>query len=85
MKRISILAAASVALLVLAGCGTTSIYDRERPDEFAVSRSKPIEVPKTFTLPAPTPNAPRPQDGDTKQQVLEAMFGGAAPATAPRP
>ena len=85
MKRISILAAASVALLVLAGCGTTSIYDRERPDEFAVSRSQPIEVPKTFTLPAPTPNAPRPQDGDTKQQVLEAMFGGAAPATAPRP
>jgi hypothetical protein len=36
-------------------------------------------------LPAPTPNAPRPQDGDTKEQVLDAMFGGAAPATAPRP
>ncbi|RRQ51381.1 DUF3035 domain-containing protein [Sphingorhabdus wooponensis] len=85
MKRISILAAASVAFLVLSGCGTTSIYDRERPDEFAVSRSKPIEVPKNFTLPTPTPNAPRPQDGDTKQQVLDAMFGGAAPATAPRP
>ncbi len=85
MKRISILAAASVAILALSGCGTTSIYDRERPDEFAVSRSKPLEVPKTFNLPSPTPNAPRPQDGDTKQQVLDAMFGGTAPATGPRP
>ena len=80
MKRISILAAASVAILALSGCGTTSIYDRDRPDEFAVTKSKPIQVPNEFTLPAPTPNAPRPQDGDTKQQVLDAMFGGAAPA-----
>jgi uncharacterized lipoprotein len=80
MKRISILAAASVAILALSGCGTTSIYDRDRPDEFAVTKSKPIQVPTEFTLPAPTPNAPRPQDGDTKQQVLDAMFGGAAPA-----
>ena len=83
MKRIPILAAASVAILALSGCGTTSIYDRDRPDEFAVTKSKPIQVPTQFTLPAPTPNAPRPQDGDTKEQVLDAMFGGAAPA--PRP
>ena len=81
MKRKMILA--GVAVLALSGCGSTSILDRERPDEFAVSRSKPIEVPAQFTLPAPTPNAPRPQDGDTKELVLEAMFGGAAPA--PRP
>lgn len=80
MKRLPILAAASFAILALSGCGTTSIYDRDRPDEFAVSKSKPIQVPAQFTLPAPTPNAPRPQDGDTKQQVLDAMFGGAAPA-----
>lgn len=83
MKRINIFAAASLALIALSGCGTTSVYDRDRPDEFAVTRSKPIQVPTTFNLPAPTPNAPRPQDGDTKQQVLDAMFGGAAPA--PRP
>jgi len=81
MKRKLILT--GVAILALSGCGSTSILDRERPDEFAVSRSKPIEVPAQFTLPAPTPNAPRPQDGDTKELVLEAMFGGAAPA--PRP
>lgn len=78
MKRKLILAGLAVAML--SGCGTTSIYDRERPDEFAVTRSKPIVVPAEFTLPAPTPDAPRPQDGDTKEQVLDAMFGGTAPA-----
>jgi uncharacterized lipoprotein len=85
MKRFTIYAAASVAILALSGCGTTSVYDRDRPDEFAVSRSKPIEVPAEFNLPAPTPNAPRPQDGDTKQQVLDAMFGSTAPAPSRRP
>lgn len=83
MKRISILAAATIAAAALSGCGSTSVFDRERPDEFAVTRSKPIQVPSEFTLPAPTPNAPRPQDGDTKQQVLDAMFGGTTPT--PRP
>ena len=78
MKRKFILAGLAVA--ALSGCGTTSIYDRERPDEFAVTRSKPIQVPTEFVLPAPTPDAPRPQDGDTKDQMLEAMFGAAAPA-----
>ncbi len=80
MKRISILAAATIAVAVLSGCGSTSVFDRERPDEFAVTRSKPIQVPSEFTLPAPTPDAPRPQDGGTQQQVLDAMFGGTAPA-----
>ena len=84
MKRMNIFAAASVAILALSGCGTTSVYERDRPDEFAVTRSKPIQVPTEFTLPAPTPNAPRPQDGDTKQQVLDAMFGGAVPASRPQ-
>jgi uncharacterized lipoprotein len=78
MKRKLILAGIAVALV--SGCGTTSIYDRERPDEFAVTRAKPIVVPSEFNLPVPTPDAPRPQDGDSKEQVLEAMFGGAAPA-----
>jgi uncharacterized lipoprotein len=78
MKRKITLAA--VAVLALSGCGTTSVLDRERPDEFAVTRAKPIVVPTEFTLPAPVAGAPRPQDGDTKQQVLDAMFGGTAPA-----
>ena len=84
MKRIPILAAASVAILALSGCGTTSVYERDRPDEFAVTRSVPIQVPAAFNLPVPTPNAPRPQDGDTKQQVLDARFGGNVPTSRPQ-
>ena len=84
MKRILISAAASVAILTLSGCGTTSIYQRDRPDEFAVTRSEPIQVPAEFNLPKPTPNAPRPQAGDTKQQVLDAMFGGNVPTSRPQ-
>lgn len=83
MKRKPILILASFAFAALAGCGSTGILDRQRPDEFAVTRSKPIEIPAKFTLPAPTPNAPRPQDGDTKEQVIDAIFGDTAPA--PRP
>lgn len=83
MKRNLILTFAVFALTSLSGCGSTGILDRQRPDEFAVTRAKPIVVPATFTLPAPTPDAPRPQDGDIKEQVLDALFGGTAPA--PRP
>ena len=84
MKRILILAAASVAILTLSGCGTTSVYQRDRPDEFAVTRSEPIQVPAEFNLPKPTPNAPRQQAGDTKQQVLDGMFGGNVPTSRPQ-
>ncbi|MBA4307966.1 MAG: hypothetical protein C0429_14645 [Sphingopyxis sp.] len=83
MKRKYILTVATLAFATLSGCGSTGILDRQRPDEFAVSRAKPIEVPAQFNLPAPTPDAPRPQDGDIKEQVLDALFGGTAPA--PRP
>jgi uncharacterized lipoprotein len=67
------------ALALLSGCGSTGLFDRDRPDEFAVSKSAPLAVPGEFTLPAPQPGAARPQGTDTKAQVLDAMFGTAAP------
>jgi uncharacterized lipoprotein len=80
MKRKMTLAAVA-ALATLSGCGSTGVFDRERPDEFAVTRAAPIAVPAEFTLPAPQKDAPRPQGDDTKQQMIDAMFGG----TPPRP
>jgi hypothetical protein len=65
---------ALLALPLLAGCGSTGVFDRDRPDEFAVSRNAPLKVPGEFTLPAPQPGTPA-QQADTKQQVLDAMFG----------
>ncbi len=74
--------AALAGVLVLSACGSSSVFDRDRPDEFAVSRAAPLIVPPDFALTPPQPGAPRPQDGDTQQQVLEALFGGAAARSA---
>lgn len=77
MIRKIFLSAATLALL--SGCGSSGLLDRNRPDEFAVTRAAPLAVPAEFTLPAPQEGAARPQEGDTKQKVLDAMFGTATP------
>jgi hypothetical protein len=77
MKSKTILGAmllASVSV-TLAGCGSTGVFDRERPDEFAVTKAAPLTVPADLsTLPAPQPGTQKPP-ADTKQDVLDAMFG----------
>ncbi len=77
MTRKFITATASLlALSALSGCGSSGVFDRERPDEFAVGRAAPLTVPADLnTLPAPQPGAARPQESDSKQAVLDAMFG----------
>lgn len=72
-----ILLAAGAA--TLAGCGSTGLFDRERPDEFAVQRQAPLVVPPDFNLVPPAPGAPRPSDNTASQQALDALFGGPAP------
>ena len=67
---------------LLAGCGSTGLLNRERPDEFAVSRQAPLVVPPDFSLAPPNPGAPRPQDNDASSQALDALFGGPAPRSA---
>ena len=65
-----------LAFSALSACGSSGVFDRERPDEFAVSRAAPLSVPADLsTLPAPQPGAARPQEGDSKSAMLEAMFG----------
>ncbi|HUQ12737.1 MAG TPA: DUF3035 domain-containing protein [Novosphingobium sp.] len=63
----------------LAGCGSSGLFNRDRPDEFAVSRQAPLVVPPDFALVPPSPGAPRPQDNDAASQALDALFGGPAP------
>lgn len=63
----------------LAGCGTgLNIFNRDAPDEMAVSRQAPLAVPPDFALTPPAPGAPRPQEPSSSQQALEALFGGPA-------
>ena len=82
MRKFLGISAVLMGALALSGCGSSGIFDRNRPDEFAVSRAAPLVVPPDFALTPPQPGAPRPQGGDTQQQVLEALFGGAAPRSA---
>lgn len=64
---------------MLAACGGGGIFNRDRPDEFAVQRQAPLVVPPDFSLTPPAPGAPRPAEGTAQEQALEALFGGSAP------
>ena len=68
-----------LATVALAGCGSTGLLNRERPDEFAVQRQAPLVVPPDFSLTPPAPGAPRPAEGTASSQALDALFGGPAP------
>jgi Protein of unknown function (DUF3035)/Prokaryotic membrane lipoprotein lipid attachment site len=68
---------------ILAGCGSSSgVFNRARPNEFAVTRAAPLVVPPDFALKPPAPGTARPQEADSSTQALQAMFGGPAPRSA---
>lgn len=60
---------------------------RSAPDEFAVVKRAPLEMPPDYSLRPPRPGAPRPQETAVGEQAREAIFGAddgsrkAAPAT----
>ncbi|MEL7199473.1 MAG: DUF3035 domain-containing protein [Pseudomonadota bacterium] len=64
---------------MLSACGGNGIFNRDRPDEFAVQRQAPLVVPPDFSLTPPAPGAPRPAEGTASEQALEALFGGPSP------
>ena len=82
MRKVTQLVLVAGAAASLAGCGAGSIANRERPDEFAVQRQAPLVIPPDFELTPPVPGAPRPAEGTSAQQALDALFGGPAPRSA---
>jgi hypothetical protein len=70
------------AAALLAGCGTSSGLNRERPDEFAVARNAPLVVPPDFALTPPAPGQASPTATDSRTQAIQALFGGPAPRSA---
>ncbi len=78
MRKLTALALVTTASALLAGCGSTGLLSRDRPDEFAVQRQAPLVVPPDFALVPPAPGAPRPADRTTQGQALDALFGGPA-------
>ena len=77
-KSIALFGLAGASLL-LSACGGSGLFNRARPDEFAVQRQAPLVIPPDFSLTPPAPGAPRPVDSGTAQQAQEALFGPAAP------
>ena len=79
MRIVKLGLGASIAALMLAGCGSGGIAGRERPDEFAVTRNQPLVIPPDYNLTPPRTGEPVPQSTDARTQALEALFGGPAP------
>jgi hypothetical protein len=64
--------------LALAGCGSSGVLGRGRPDEFAVARTAPLIIPPDYSLTPPRPGEPAAAT-DARSQALQALFGGPAP------
>ncbi|MEJ7934653.1 DUF3035 domain-containing protein [Sphingobium sp. AN558] len=75
-----ILAAGLVS--TLSACGSSGLFNRDRPDEFAVSRQAPLVIPPDFAMVPPAPGTPSATTVDSKAAALDAMFGGPAPRSA---
>jgi hypothetical protein len=64
-----------VGAFALSSCGSTGIFGRDAPDEFAIGRSAPLVVPPDYNLAPPRPGAPRPMEQDSQTRAIEALFG----------
>ncbi|QQG36164.1 MAG: DUF3035 domain-containing protein [Micavibrio aeruginosavorus] len=53
---------------------------RSAPDEFAVVKRAPLEMPPDYSLRPPRPGAPRPQEQAVGEQARETVFGGTSEA-----
>lgn len=74
-----LIAALAVAVPALAG-GCSSVKEqlgltKQSPDEFKVVSRAPLSMPPDYNLRPPTPGAPRPQEGTTRDQAAAAVFG----------
>lgn len=78
MRRPIIVLGATAAALLLAGCSSDPL-NRARPDEFAVSRQRPLIVPPDFSLVPPRAGEPGAATADSRSQAQQALFGGPAP------
>ena len=76
-----ILAAGLVSTLSACG-GGGGLFNRDRPDEFAVSRAAPLVIPPDFALVPPAPGTPAAASVDSRAEAMQAMFGGPAPRSA---
>lgn len=82
MRKMILAAGLLAGTIALSGCGSTGLFNRQRPDEFAVSRAAPLVVPPDFALVPPAPGAAAVASADSSRQAMDAMFGGPAQRSA---
>jgi Protein of unknown function (DUF3035) len=75
MRKAQALIALTGGAILLSACGGGGLFNRQRPDEFAVQRQAPLVVPPDFALVPPAPGAPRPTEQSTAAQAQSALFG----------
>ena len=69
--------AAGLACTLSACGGGGGLFNRERPDEFAVSRQAPLVIPPDFALVPPAPGSASTNSVDSSRAAMDAMFGRA--------
>ena len=79
----------AAALLLLSGCGDSSLsrtfgLTRDAPDEFTVVIRAPLSMPPDFNIRPPQPGAPRPQE-QTERAAAESALVPEAALAGPRP
>lgn len=79
MRKTTGLILVTTSALLLSACGGGGLFNRARPDEFAVQRQAPLVIPPDFALVPPAPGAPRPNDTSAAAQAQSALFGAPAP------
>ena len=78
VKTILLTAAAAAALSACSQAKEQLGLTRSAPDEFAVVKRAPLEMPPDYTLRPPRPGTPRPQEQHPSEQAQSAVFGTAA-------
>ncbi|MGK2909094.1 MAG: DUF3035 domain-containing protein [Sphingobium sp.] len=78
MRKVLLTGSLLASVMVLSACGSTGLFNRQRPDEFAVSRQAPLVIPPDFALVPPAPGAAPVANADSTRQAMDALFGGPA-------
>ena len=86
MRRSLLLLPLALAALApaVAGCSSTKEMlglTKRSPDEFQVVSRAPLSMPPDYSLRPPTPGAPRPQEGTTRDQAQGIVTGYADRST----
>lgn len=76
MNKSGVLVLATASAVLLSGCGSVGLMNRNRPDEFAVQRQTPLVIPPDYAIAPPKEGQPRNNDDNLQQQSLDALFGG---------